>query len=706
VTTFFWKAGMATAVSMVSELKRGPGAPSAPRVPQTSTLHGDVRVDCYAWLQDRTDPDVIAHLEAENAFTDAGMEHTAALQEQLYLELLGRIKQTDLTVPWFDRGWWYYTRTEQGKAYPIHCRRRRTLEAAEEIYLDQNQLAEGQSFHALGGTEVSPDGRLLLYLEDTSGFRQYTLFVKDLVTGAVVERIPNAWTGTAWADDSRTFFYLTADAAKRGSTVWRHVLGRPCQLDEKVYDEENILFPVGLSRSKSGRYIFIISDGFTSSEVRIVPTDEPWSPPRVLLPRRDHVEYTVDHVPGMFLVCTNDGAVNFRIASLPEDDPSPHHLSDWLAHREEVFVEGIEVFRDHVVVLEREDGLRRLRVQELGDGSAAHYITFPDPAYGLFMGTNADFESEVVRFTYSSPVTPNTVYDYHLRTRTHELRKRQEIPTGFDPSRYEVRRLMVTARDGERVPVSILTRSGLSLDGSHPLLLYGYGAYGTTTEPIFNGAVLSLIDRGFLYAVAHVRGGQEMGRRWYDDGKMLRKLNTFYDFIDVAEDLVRCGYTAPDRMVAAGSSAGGLLVGAVANMRPDLFRAIVADVPFVDVVNTLLDPSLPLTAQEWEQWGNPVVEAEYRYMLQYSPYDNVAARTYPWMLVTTSLNDSQVMYWEPAKWVARLRATKLDTNPLYLRINMTGGHNGASGRYQRLREVVFYYAFMLDAVGLTDAASP
>jgi len=371
-------------------------------------------------------------------------------------------------------------------------------------------------------------------------------------------------------------------------------------------------------------------------------------------------------------------------------------------------VEGIEVFRDHVVVLEREDGLRRLRVQELG-GGAAHYITFSENAYGLFMGTNADFESEVVRFTYSSPITPNCVYDYHLRTRTHELRKRQEIPSGFDATRYEVRQLMVTARDGARVPASILSRPGLRLDGSHPLLLHGYGAYGSTTEPVFNSAVLSLVDRGFVYAIAHVRGGQEMGRRWYDDGRMLRKLNTFHDFIDVAEALVRSGHTTADRMVAAGSSAGGLLVGAVANMRPDLFRAIVADVPFVDVVNTLLDPSLPLTAQEWEQWGNPAIEAEYRYMLRYSPYDNVTGQTYPWILVTTSLNDSQVMYWEPAKWVARLRATKLDNNPLYLRVNMTGGHNGASGRYQRLREVVFYYAFMLDAVGLAagldDAAA-
>ena len=692
---------MATAVSPVSELEHGHEAPVARIVPRTSILHGDMRVDPYDWLRERTDPEVIGYLEAENAFTDAGTRHTAQLQGRLYQEILGRIKETDLTVPWFDRGWWYYTRTEQGKAYPIHCRRQDTLEAVEEIYLDQNQLAEGQNFHALGGTEVSPDGRLLLYLEDTTGGREYTLFVKDLVTGALLERIPNVWTGTAWADDNRTFFYLTPDAAKRGNSVWRHVLDRPHQQDEKVFEEENILFPVGLSRSKSGRYVFIVSDGFTSSEVRVIPTDEPLATPRVVLPRQEHVEYMVDHVPGMFLLCSNDGAVNFKIVSLPEDDPSPEKVSDWLGHREEVFVEGIEVFRDYVVVLEREAGLRRLRVQELG-GGAAHYVTFPEHAYGLFLGTNADFESEVVRFTYSSLVTPPTVYDYHLRSHTHELRKRQEIPSGYDPSRYEVQRLMVTVRDGARVPVSILSRSGSSLDGSHPLLLHGYGAYGTSTEPTFNSAVLSLVDRGFLYAIAHVRGGQEMGRRWYDDGKMLRKLNSFHDFIDVAEELVRRRYTAPDRLVAAGASAGGLLVGAVANMRPDLFRAIVADVPFVDVINTMLDPALPLTAQEWEQWGNPGIEAEYRYMLRYSPYDNVAVQAYPWMLVTTSLNDSQVMYWEPGKWVARLRASKTDRNPLYLRISMTGDHSGASGRYERLRETAFRYAFILDAVGLAS----
>jgi oligopeptidase B len=692
---------MTTAVSPLALSPHPVGAPIARRLPHIDTLHGDVRVDEYAWLREKSNPDVRAYLEAENAYTESETRHTRVLQDRLYEEMLGRLKETDLTVPWFDRGWWYYSRTEAGKAYPIFCRRPGSPDAPEQIYLDQNLLAEGAAFHALGGMEVSPDGRTLLYLEDTSGFREYTLVVRDLSTGEILDRIPGVWNGTAWADDNRTFYYLTADSAKRGSTVWRHVVGRPHQQDEKIFEEENILFTVGLSRSKSGRFVFIASEAFTSSEVRVLSTADPTAEPRVLAPRRDQIEYTADHVPGFFVICTNEAAVNFRILAAPEDDTSPAAWREWLPHRDEVFVEGVEAFQDHLVVVERMEGLRRLRVQEL-DGGAAHDIAFPDAAYALTLGTNADFRSETVRFVYSSPVAPYTVYDYHLRTRTRELRKQQEIPSGFDPARYQVERLMVTARDGTRLPVSLLLPAGARRDGSNPLLLSGYGAYGTSSEAGFNGPVLSLVDRGFVYAIAHVRGGQELGRRWYDEGKMLRKLNSFHDFIDVAEALAHLGYAARDRMVAAGGSAGGLLVGAIANMRPDLFRAIVADVPFVDVINTMLDASLPLTAQEWEQWGNPAVEAEYRYMLQYSPYDNVAAQAYPWMLVTTSFNDSQVMYWEPAKWVARLRATRTNTSPLLLKTNLAGGHSGASGRYERLRETAFRYAFLLDATGIHE----
>jgi len=670
--------------------------------PKVDTLHGDVRVDNYFWLREKTNPEVIRYLEAENAWTEAGMRHTEALQAVLYEEMLGRIKQTDLSVPYRDRGWWYYSRTEEGKNYPIYCRRAGTMDAPEEVYLDQNLLAAGKRYHGLGGMDVSPDGRKLLFLEDTTAFREYTLVVKDLVTGAVLDRIPDVWNGTAWADDNQTFFYMTADSAKRGNAVWRHVIGTPRERDVKVFQEDNVLNNVGLQRSRSGTYVFISADGFTSGETRYIPTAQPTAELRVLVPRRAGIEYSVDHGEGYFYLYTNDGATNFRIRRAPDTAAGPGEWSDWLPAREDVFVEGMDVFRQYVVVSERSGGLRRLRVTELA-GGASHYVTFPESAYGVFPAANPDFGATVYRFSYSSLVTPSSVYDYDMAAQTRVLLKRQEIPSGYDSSRYEVRRFMVPARDGAQVPVSMLLLRGARLDGSSPLLLYGYGSYGATMEPTFNSNVLSLVDRGFIYAIAHVRGGQEMGRGWYDDGKMMNKLNTFHDFIDVGEALVRQRYTSSDRLVANGGSAGGLLMGAVVNMRPSLFRAVVADVPFVDVVNTMLDASLPLTAQEWEQWGNPRVPEHYAYMMRYSPYDNVRAQDYPRMLVTTSLNDSQVMYFEPAKWVAKLRATKTDGNPLYLKTNMGGGHGGSSGRYDRLRELAFKYAFMLDAVGLTTA---
>lgn len=682
--------------------------PVARQIPKVDTLHGEVRVDDYFWLREKTNPEVTAYLEAENAYTTQKMKHTEALQDKLYQEMLGRIKETDLSVPVFDTGWWYYSRTEQGKNYPIFCRKRGSLSAPEEVYLDQNALAEGKKFHALGGVDVSPDGETLLYLEDLTAFREYTLYVKDLKTGKIVDQIPNVWNGTAWANDNKTFFYMTADSAKRGNTVWRHVIGTAREQDAKVFQEDNVLNNVGVQRSRSGKYVFITADGFTSSEWRIIPTASPTSEPRVVAARRPNVEYSVDHADGFFLVLTNDSATNFRIVKAPEDNPGPANWVDWLPHRDSVFVEGVDAFKNFVVVSERSGGLRRLRVADLKNNKT-HYVTFPEKAYGVFPAGNPEFNTQTYRFNYSSLVTPNSVYDYDLVTRKRELKKRQEIPSGYDANSYEVQRFMAPARDGVSVPVSVLLRKGTKLDGSHPLLLYAYGSYGFTLEPTFNSSVLSMVDRGFIYAIAHIRGGQEMGRRWYDDGKMLNKKNTFNDFIDVGEELIRRKYTTSERLVANGGSAGGLLMGAVANMRPDLFRAIVADVPFVDVINTMRDASLPLTAQEWEQWGNPAVPEQYAYMRTYSPYDNVAAKDYPWMLVTTSLNDSQVMYWEPAKWVARLRSLKTDQNPLYLKTNMAGGHGGSSGRYERLHEAAFRYAFMLDAVGLagpTTSAVP
>jgi oligopeptidase B len=673
--------------------------PVARVIPKIDTIHGDVLEDDYFWLRERANPEVMAYLEAENAYTAAGMRHTEALQERLYQEMLGRLKETDLSVPYRDHGYWYYTRTEQGESYPIFCRKRGTLAAPEEVMLDQNQLAAGKRFHALGGVDVSPDARLLLYLEDTTAFREYTLYVKDLRTGRLTDSLSGVWNGTAWADDNRTFFYMTADSAKRGNAVWRHVIGRPRAQDVKVFQEDNVLNNVSVFRSRSGKYVFIPADGFTSSQWRVIPTANPTAQPWVIATRRAGVEYSVEHAGSFFLLYTNDQARNFRIQRAPDTGTPPTSWTDWLPHRDSVFVEGVDAFKRYVVVSERSGGLRRLRVTDL-ETNDSHYITFPAAAYGVFPAANPEFDSRTFRFSYSSLVTPTSVYDYDLRARTRVLRKRTEIPSGFDSSRYEVRRFMAPARDGARVPVSVLLQRGAPQDGSRPLLLYAYGSYGATIEPTFNANVLSLVDRGFGYAIAHIRGGQEMGRQWYDDGKMMHKMNTFHDYIDVAEDLVRQRYTSADRLVANGGSAGGLLMGAVANMRPDLFRAVVADVPFVDVINTMMDASLPLTAQEWEQWGNPHSAEQYAYMRQYSPYDNVAAKDYPWMLVTTSFNDSQVMYWEPAKWVAKLRARKTDAHPLYFKINLAGGHGGSSGRYDRLHEAAFRYAFMLDAVGL------
>ena len=676
--------------------------PVARTIPRVDTLHGIVRTDNYYWLREKTNPEVIAYLEAENAYTAQGMNHTEALQQRLYQEMLGRIKETDQAVPALDNGYWYYTRTEQGKAYSIYCRRKGSMSAPEEVILDQNALAQGKKFHALGGFDVSPDSRLLLYIEDTTAFRQYTLYIKDLNANQLIDSVSGVWNGSAWADDNRTLFYMTADSAMRGNAVWRHVLGAPRSQDVKVFQEDNVLNNVDLFRSRSGRFVFIPDDGFTSSEWRVIPTASPTTAPRIIAARRPGVEYSVDHADGFFLIYTNDGARNFRVVKAPENDASVANWTDWLPHRDSVFVEGIFAFKRFVVTSERSGGLRRLRVTDLR-GNATHYVTFPEQAYGVFAAANPAFDTDLFRFSYSSMVTPPSTFDYNMATRERELKKKQEIPSGFDPAKYEVQRFMAPARDGARVPVSVLLPHGARLDGTRPLLLYAYGSYGATTEPTFNSTVLSLVDRGFIYAIAHIRGGQEMGRQWYDEGKMMHKMNTFNDYIDVAEELVRRKYTSPDRLIANGGSAGGLLMGAVMNLRPDLFRAVVAEVPFVDVINTMLDASLPLTAQEWEQWGNPNVEEQYRYMVQYSPYDNVARKNYPWLLVTTSLNDSQVMYWEPAKWVAKLRATRTGNNPLYFRTNLAGGHGGSSGRYDRLREIAFKYAFMLDAVGMANA---
>ena len=679
-------------------MSQTPQPPVARPIPTESTLHGERRVDEYAHFRDRKHPETIPYLEAENAYTDAMTAHTKALEEQLYQEIVARIKEDDSAVPVLRDGWFYYSRTERGKQYPIFARKRGSLDAPEEIYFDQNKEAEGHEFFQLAGMEVSPDHQLLAILVDTNGYEDFALRVKDLRTGAwLPDRVEKVSWGLAWANDNRTLFFMTFDSAKRGDKVWRHVLGTPHAQDVMIYHDPDPLFNVNLHRDRSNAWIVMGSGSFTSSEVHVVPTDAPTTAPRMLAKRRPDVEYSVEGGAGYFYIHTNDGAQNFKVMRAKFDAAGPAQWEAWLPHRPTVYVEGVMPFRNHVVVMERREGLRRLSVHDLAT-RAAHDVEFPEAAYGVFPGGNPEFDTRTVRFTYSSLVTPNSVFDYAMDTRTRELKKRDEVLGGYDPSQYVVERTYATARDGTKVPVSMVYRKGLARDGKRPLLLYAYGSYGATTEPTFSSVRFSLIDRDITYAIAHIRGGEEMGRQWYDDGKMMNKMNTFTDFIDVAEHLVKEGYTSRDRIIAHGGSAGGLLMGVVANMRPDLFKVVVADVPFVDVINTMLDASIPLTAQEWEQWGNPQTLEHYRYMMQYSPYDNVRRQSYPRMLVVSGINDSRVAYWEPTKWVARLREMKTDQNPLLLRMQMGAGHGGGSGRYERYREMAFRYAFMIDQV--------
>ncbi|MFI5232532.1 MAG: S9 family peptidase [Gemmatimonadales bacterium] len=669
--------------------------PVAKRIPTAATLHGEARADDYAWLRDRDNPEVMAYLEAENAYTAAMTQHTEALQKTLFDEMLARIKEDDTDVPVRRDEWLYYSRTEQGKPYPIYCRRRDAEGAPEEVIFDQNAAADGHTFYQLGGFEVSPDHGYLALLVDTNGYEDFELRVKDLRTGAFLADTADALGfGLAWASEGRTLFYQTTDAAKRADRVWRHRLGDQRASDVAVYHDPDPLFNVGVRRSRSGEFVVFTSSSFTSGESWLLDARAPESAARIVTPRTADVEYDVDDGGGWLYLLTNrDGARDFKVMRAPVSDPGA--WSEWLPARPGVFVEGVDVFRDYIVVQERERGLRHLRVTALADGES-HVVEFPEAAYAVVVEENPEFVTRTLRFTYTSLTTPDSVYDYDMSARTRELRKRDEVLGGYDPSLYRVERLMAPARDGALVPVSLVYRAPLDRNGTRPLVLYAYGAYGHIIEPTFSSARLSLLDRGFVYAIAHVRGGQDMGRAWYDDGKMFGKMNSFFDFIDCASFLVRERYSSSDRLVAHGGSAGGLLMGAVANLGGDLFHAIVADVPFVDVINTMLDASIPLTAQEWEQWGNPADPAAYAYMRKYSPYDNVRRAAYPRMLVTSGVNDSRVAFWEPAKWVAKLRANKADSNPLLLKMNMGAGHGGSTGRYERLKEIAFRYAFMID----------
>ncbi|HEU4326262.1 MAG TPA: S9 family peptidase [Roseiflexaceae bacterium] len=676
--------------------------PTAPVRPHSITAHGETRTDPYFWLRDRNDPDVIAYLNAENAYTEQALAHTRDLQERLYREMRGRIKERDENVPEQRDGYFYYTRTEEGQQYAIHCRRHGSMDAPEEILLDENALAEGQPFFRVGNFRVSPDHRLLAYATDTSGDEIYTLVVKDLQTGDLLpERIGGTGYGLEWANDSRTLYYVVLDPAHRPHKVFRHTLSSDPAGDVEVYHEPDELFYMELSKTRSRAYLLISLSSFSTSEVRYASADDPQAAFAPVLPRQQERLYSVDHHGDRFLILTNDQAQNFRLLEAPADSPGPAHWRELVPHRADVLLDEIDVFQDYLVLYERAGGLKQISILRL-DGTPLRRVAFPEPVYTYSYGSNPMFDSHTLRFSYSSLATPPSVIDYDMAEGVWTVRKQTEIPSGHDPERYQTERIVATAPDGTQVPISLISLKGTPRDGSAPLLLYAYGSYGASMDPGFDSKRLSLIDRGVTYAIAHIRGGSELGRAWYDNGKLLHKRNTFTDFIACAEHLVAQGYTAPDRLAITGRSAGGLLMGAVVNMRPDLFKAVVADVPFVDVINTMSDPTIPLTVPEYEQWGNPADKTFYDYMKSYSPYDNVEAKDYPHMLVSGGLNDPRVQYWEPAKWVARLRSTKTDQNLLLLKMQMSAGHSGASGRFDYLKEYALEYAFVLDCLGIRD----
>jgi oligopeptidase B len=685
-----------------------PEPPVARAVARSSTVHGETRVDEYFWLRNREDPEVLAYLEAENAYTAAVMRPTEPLQERLFAEMRGRIKETDLSVPERIDGWLYYHRTEAGAQYPIYCRRPAPSDGAaggsgEEVLLDLNPLAAGHAYFRLGAFAVSPDHRMLAYAVDTSGAESFTLYLKDLATGGLLaETIVNASPSLAWANDSRTLFYVLLDEARRPCRLFRHTLGDNPAEDPLVHFEPDESFFLDIGRTRSNAWLLLELASHSTTEIRYVSADRPEDRFRTIRPRRTGIEYSVSHHGDRFFITTNDSAPNFRLVSAPVTDPSGR-WTEVLPHRPDVKLDSTDAFRDHLVVYEREAGLRQIRILDLAGGAPGghHLIGFPEPVYTVRQHENPEFDTTLLRFTYTSMVTPPSVVDYDMAARTWTVRKQTEVLGGYDPARYRSERLFATAPDGTRVPISLVYQLPLERPGGpRPLLLNGYGAYGISYDPAFSSSSLSLLDRGFVVAIAHVRGGEEMGRPWYEGGKLLHKPNSFTDFIAAAEHLVAEGVTAPDRLAISGGSAGGLLMGAVTNLRPDLFRAVLAEVPFVDVVNTMLDASLPLTVIEYDEWGNPNDPAYYACIRSYSPYDNIRPQPYPHMLITAGLNDPRVAYWEPAKFTARLRALKTDTNRLLLRTNMGAGHGGASGRWDLLREVAFKYAFLLDVLGI------
>ncbi|WP_138476235.1 S9 family peptidase [Dyadobacter bucti] len=693
----------------VKEAYQWPGAtpPVAEKKDHETGMHGDKRNDEYYWMADffSKGPDsnkVVDYLKAENAYTDTMMSGTDKFQENLFAEMKGRIKEKDESVPVFSNGYWYYTRSEEGQQYFKYCRKKGSLDAPEIVLLDVDKMAEGHPYYSAVGFNVSPDNKLLAYGVDTVSRRQYTIYIKNLETGEIyADAVFPASGGSEWANDNKTLFYTaTNPKTLLSEKIKRHTLGTDSKKDVVVYTEKDNSNYIGVGKTKSEKFIIIASSATMSSEYRILDADKPEGEFEVFQARMKDVLYDIEHQNDKFLIVTNKDALNFRLMETPLNKTGVENWKEVIPTRKDVLLEGIDVFKDYLVVTERKNGLLQLRIRNINTNSE-HYVDFGEPAYAAYAGSNPEFNSTNLRYIYTSLTTPNSVYDYNMETKAKELKKRQEVVGGYDPEEYVTERLYATSAEGLKIPLSVVYKKTTKKDADTPLLLYGYGSYGNSLDAAFSSSRLSLLDRGFVYAIAHIRGGQEMGRQWYEDGKLFKKKNTFTDFIACAEYLIKQNYTSPAHLYAEGGSAGGLLMGAVTNLRPDLWKGIIADVPFVDVVTTMLDESIPLTTNEFDEWGNPKNKDSYDYMKSYSPYDNVEKKDYPNMLVTTGLHDSQVQYFEPAKWVARLRTHKTDKNVLLLRTNMEYGHGGASGRFDYLKEVALQYAFLFALEGIS-----
>lgn len=688
--------------------------PVAEKIEHKIEANGNTRIDNYYWMKlsdeqkNATDKDeqtrnVINYLEAENSYLTARMKHTEGLQEKLYNEIIGRIKQTDESVPYRDNGYWYYTRYQEGQEYPIYCRKKETLDNAEEVLLNVNTMAKGHDYYSITGLSTSEDNKLLAYAEDSVSRRQYTIYVKDLKSGKIIDKpIANTEGEITWANDNKTFFYVRKDSMTlRSRWIMKHRLGTDPSSDKIVSEEKDDTFYTGILKTKSKKFLVIWAGSTVTNHYQILNANTPDGDFKEFSPRERGLEYSIDHYQDKFYIVTNLDAVNFRLMETPEARTSRANWKETIAHRKDTLLQGIELFNDYMVLSERSNANTLMHIVNLKTGDK-HYLNFGEAAYSVFPSVNMDMGTNLLRYGYSSLTTPNSTYDYDMLTKEKKLLKQQEVVGGYNPNDYETERLWATAKDGTKIPISLVYKKGIKRDGTNPTMLYGYGSYGYSMNPTFSSTRLSLINRGFVFAIAHIRGGQEMGRTWYDDGKMFKKKNTFTDFIDCAEHLIDAGFTKSDNLFASGGSAGGLLMGAVVNMRPELFKGVIAAVPFVDVVTTMLDEDIPLTTGEFDEWGNPNEMESYMYMLDYSPYDQVKAQSYPNMLVTTGLHDSQVQYWEPAKWVAKLREMKTDKNTLLLRTNMETGHGGTTGRFKVYRETAQEYAFVLDLAGIRE----